>query len=675
MIVSSSKVILIVVLAIVGAIQLVPEKSELMSRVIEDGDMSRALELIGEKPDVQAFDDLVEEYSTTSSPGIFKRLTVLVSLSDNPAKNLKSVISIEDKFRDYQKRELCSLFAKRSLELNQLNIAVATYQWLAQSMVLKDEELEQAIKISRYAGDPRAAIDFISGNMKQKDKSYEDLPEEKRTLLVTLNREVNQGDQALNLLKKDLAMNGNNWNKWSILDKLVTVAIQSNRMLEVLPILEMHIRDTEVGRLSWQEVLNRKNTHRSDAKFLQFAKTIGQNYEWNSKAQQAFPYYFKLAVLGDSFGMERCFSLYEWAQQSEPMMALLAHTPFHRLSYLQVLEYAGLEAANANFDKAEKLLETALTFPEADLSSIYQQKALIILQKGNLNEALADFEIALRYNPSDFSILDQIASIYASQGRHHKALDAYSRVPLDGLSKEGMENYKLLASTLESDYDQLRIARHILKSPAKHSEKTYIEIAEIFSKHVYDREAFEALALGLSEYPECKKLQFAKIDLLMDNEAYDSAFEEIKLSYDPADPRYHQRVIAVGEAVRDSKPMLELLNLKDPKAGEWDPGLRLELASLYEKMEKFDIAADIWESYDPGTVNLKRLNAKLAFQKGRYSRAVELQEDYIKTTNASDPYEWEFLGDIYLLTNRSAESQRAYTVAMEKGISRYTHRL
>ncbi|MDF1815685.1 MAG: tetratricopeptide repeat protein [Verrucomicrobiales bacterium] len=676
MIVSSYKVIAIVGVAILSAICLMPEKSELMSRVIEDGDMTRALELIGEKPDAAAFHDLVTEFAETSSPGIFKEIKVLISLNDNLQSALETITSIDGILRDQQKHEICSLFAKRALELNQLTIAVNAYQWLSKSSPLKEKELQQAVTISRYARKPQSAINFINENLKQKKKDYRDLSRNERSLLIDLHREVNQGVEALTCLKEELQLAGSAPGKWDILDRVVTVATQCNRLDEVLPVLEQHLRETEAAGLTWQQVLDRQSKHNSDIYFLKFGKMIAQNYEWNSDMDKAFPYYHKLAVLGDAYSLERCFALYDWLQQREPMMALLAHVPLERLTCDQVIEYANLEASQANFSKAEELCSAALTRADVCHGDVYEKRGMMFLQQGKLSDALSDFKSAVKHQPENAVLLDQIGSIFASQGKHREALDTYRGVPLKNHSKLSFENYKLLAETLESEFDQLRIARYLLSTDEiQESSGVYIEVAQIFRKYVYDREAFESLAHGLEVFPESKKLKLAKIDLLLDNEAYNAAFEEIQQSFDSSDPRYLQRVLAVANSVEDSSPMLALLNLDDPFASSWNEGLRIDLAMLYEKMEKIENAVAIWESFDPDTIHLKRLNARVAYQKHHYREALALQEEYIKSTDSNDPYEWEFLGDVYLMTNRSADSQRAYTVAAQKFQQESTQRL
>ena len=667
MIVAGRKVVSLVGIAILGAISLMPEKSELMSRVIEDGDMSRALELIGDKPNAEAFDALILEYRNSASPRIFKEIAILVSLSDDPGSALETVRLNERYFTTEQRREICGRFAKRALELNQPATATTAYQWLADSVVLNEWELKRAIAVSRYSGRPQAAIDFIIENLQQRKLGFEKLPRSHRALLVTLNREVNQGDRALDFLKRELNLTVDYRKRWDVLDRMVTVAIQCEKLKEILPLIEEHIGTTELAKLSWKEIISRKKSHRTDPYFLKFAETVAQNYEWDSKVEKAFPYYQKLALLGNQASLKRCMEIYEWAQQTEAMRALLAHTPLDRMTFDQIASYAKLEASSAHYRKAEDLYSAALKAPDADVASVYRLRGLVILQQGRLIAALKDFEMALQYGPHDAELLDRIASIHASQGRHRDALAAYRRLDLADHSPLSLEKYSLLAETLDSEFDQLRIARHWLTKTEKlTSPNHFLKIAQTFQTFVYDREAFQALDLGLQMFPESKLLQLAKIDLLLDNEEFGAAFEEIRNSFDKSDPRFLQRVIAIADAVKDSSPMLALLDLQDPYVKTWDDGLRIDLAMLYEKLEQYDKAVTIWKSFDSNAVHLKRLRAKLACRQGRFREAVALQEEYVRLSDTADADEWHFLGEIYLLTNRSAESQRAFTIATEK---------
>lgn len=652
-----------------GAIFLIPKKDELTTRIIKDGDVDRALEMIGgqggERPTAETIARLVKEYGSDPTEDKFSKLQFSLKLVEEPEEALNVLRKNDQYFDDDQKREFCETISKISLANEKPQIALKAYQWLNHSTGLDEKGLQKAITYSRFCISQNQGIDLLKDHMNASGKGYEDFSETFRSQIISLYREVNRGAEALPYLEKELKLAREKGSTSEAMDYFLQVSLESNKVIESLPVIEGYIQQTQVGQMSFADLLAREKTHETDADFMKFGYGHAIHCEWTSQLDKAFDYYAKLAFMGHKQAADRCFEIFAWLQKHAMMRELLAEMDLSRLSFEQIMAYADIEGDAANYSRADEILSDALSWEDADKVKVYAWKGIIALQQDKFEEVIQFYEKALSLDPKRYDLIYEIASIHNSLGRHSEALECYREIPIEEYDKDGLENYEMLAASLGEKKDLIAVSAYGISKAKKLSAKMYLDFAE---RLIIDRDLEEALLIleaGSEFFPESARIELARIDILVELKRPEKAFELLNKTFRRGDPRYLYRAFAVGQKMKHSDKVFALVELDDPLASTWDPTMRVELATLYKKDRDWDKAIAIWESMDANSFQILGMKAVQSFEARDYEAAAEYQEQYLEHRQASNPDQWMFMGDIYRRLDRRTESQRAYVLALQ----------
>src|SRR5215472_187528 len=78
------------------------------------------------------------------------------------------------------------------------------------------------------------------------------------------------------------------------------------------------------------------------------------------------------------------------------------------------------------------LLVSVISYAQKDSSNYYLQKGLDEKQKGHRMESLKDFEKAIKYDTTDKSVLNELASAYMDLRKYYQAKETYKKLIAEG---------------------------------------------------------------------------------------------------------------------------------------------------------------------------------------------------------------------------------------------------
>ncbi|MBI2967182.1 MAG: tetratricopeptide repeat protein [Bacteroidetes bacterium] len=132
-------------------------------------------------------------------------------------------------------------------------------------------------------------------------------------------------------------------------------------------------------------------------------KTIVRNRDWQSN----YSLYKKDVITSPNSARTHYYYALELVQSK----ALKTGNPSEKNKYLDM--------AIAEFSRAAEIYPP---YPDA-----YDQRGLAWYRKGNLEQAMESYELALKYNPGKATTLSNMGAIYFNAGNYSKALESYQK--------------------------------------------------------------------------------------------------------------------------------------------------------------------------------------------------------------------------------------------------------
>ncbi|MEZ5301431.1 MAG: hypothetical protein R3F11_12390 [Verrucomicrobiales bacterium] len=300
-----------------------PEDSELVSRLIADGELDQAQAINGSDSSSALIESMISRHAHSADPAPLEDLSRLAAATDDPGRVLAHLQDVAGEFTPSDLVQSLDPLADRCLQLGRPDLACQAFELMAAQSPLTDGQLSMAVKASRFCGDPDRAYAFISRNCRRRAISPLDLPAELRSLALRVLRETNRNGEAFELLGEAYRVAGSIGEKRKNLDGLIEAATLAGRTAEIVPFLEDFILQTEAGALPWREFIQRKDRRDLDDDFVRYGKLLAEHLEWQSLTEEAFNLYRRLAFLGDAASLDRCAVIYQWARQERELAELL----------------------------------------------------------------------------------------------------------------------------------------------------------------------------------------------------------------------------------------------------------------------------------------------------------------------------------------------------------------
>jgi len=641
------------------AVALIPSKRQLVGRLLEDGDNQRALEVARDTPadpvtaPLSALDSLrVSLTPDFHGPGAVAALAI--ENAADPAACLDLVHRMEPNLDATQKRSLYRAISRSALAQN--NPAMAA-QVAADAIGhgFADAELRlSAVQSWRWAGKPDQALKILEQWRTTDPASF--TPESTDTE-ITLSRETGANDHALKLLLSRLDATGPPGSAPpGLLELALTVAANAGRIGEVLPRISLWVDAQPAGKATVAELATAQNP--ACPIFKHFAGLLARHSEWSGQPGPALDWYLKLAVLGDSFALERANELQKGLNRSQDFMAVLQHiVPVEgQPQYTRLLptlladagDYAAAPAAYDRWLQDHPNDTSALT----ELGALYSEIP-------DPPKALAVYEKVAALEPGNLLARKEIADLRLVLKDFAGAFKLYNTLPDAAHDAITLENYSLLAESL-ADYPAynraLLIRYHRLHHP---STSDFLELARSYALIDQPDGAITTLSEGLRRLPESRVIRTHLAQSWRNKGNYDEAIRLLAVPSLKDDFMATSLFIEVCCLKEDYQQALAFLGRGIEKKFAFPPDVLLDLGHIYFN-NGYMTEADTLYSSVPDEPSLWPLIANARFQRGDLAGAETFQRRYLSSSQVPDPQGWLLMGDILRAGGREAEAQEAY---------------
>jgi len=650
-------IVVAIIIGLTGLTFLIPNRDQLLSRFISDGDANAAGHLLGTRDQdspAAVSKTLTTELLTLCQRSDWNRSTV--SILENFLRQHDDCINAADvvlaNIETIPTRERNILFTaiiERSLAEGDLPRAVSTQSLLlSRTATLTPELVRQAVTTFRYNGEAGRALDLIN---RLQDQAA-DLPEDLRELRVTLARETSQPQVAFNLLAIKIRATKNPAELKKLIPDAIQIGIEAGQLEQLIP---LYLRYIATFRAT------------DDPRVRDYSHRLAQTYEWIGDANKAFEAYLTLAKTGDREALDRCISLNVGLfRTAELLDTLLAADALVKSDDKLLSLTAKLLADAARREEAIALYNLYLEHCPDDAEAHF---LLGLVHDGLLDfgPAVTHLTIAHQLDPENVNYLYRLARLCISAGQFEVALTHYRNLIEISDDPEHAKRYNALAFSLD-DTENLKIAlarllelkpgatfatalANIYREEGNFSQAIAIlndtlnrtdeevplrlELAQLESNQKRHDLALQILApLSLSKYPDALPLVVSALSSLP------STPSAAKL---PAFLRTYGAALEHSSAL-PTDYIIDLANL-ELRYGSPARGQSLMRRALRECSKPSHLAQAHYGLGNPGA-------------------ALPQQLAYIKEASRPVSEDYHFLGDIYTALGQSSNASSAYNYAV-----------
>jgi tetratricopeptide (TPR) repeat protein len=561
--------------------------------------------------------------------------------------------------------ELSSLLAHNAMATGKPHVAADI---LATTAALPDATLavvKEMLQAFRWSGRPGEGAERLYDCLKNR-KDLEGNNEVELVALRTLGRQVAMegGNPGLALdfqLKSLQAMPPEARLSEAEIKETMSLAIQSARTGDVVPWLERYLGGLEQHQMDWKKLAEVKTiSPKVIEAYLPWLKQFAQYSDWSSSFDTAFDAHFRLAVLGESASLERCLALGDFLGRVEGVADLLQFTNATEVRPELQVKLAELLANLGRDEDALPIYEKWVANHPEDAEAAYDLGCLFE-DMGREEDALRAFASAVKHHPKHEASIRKLAEACIRAGKHSTALDLYAGLPGTAHDHTTLENYALLAESLDR-YD------HLFRAQVMATEylqvinvEPYLAIAETAAYLDSAEPAIKQLERGLEKFPNSPGLRMALASVflrdindaercysVLKHEAVKKSFEGVSL------------LIEIGAMLANPNDLLKFLGQGVEEKMDLTAQSRLELAVLCSRCGENQRAEKLFKSVPEEGRGLTYL-AEARAQLGSLDEAIRLMSRYIdaggKQVMAED---WIMLGELFEQTGRAKEAENAY---------------
>ena len=674
----------LMLLAIGLAWFLIPRQYELVGRLVEDGRHERALALVEKTmagqfdPDSAAGEDardataaelvriLIDTHTGSFDEVTLAKIEAVAMATSDPA-GVREVLDQRGATlpKDAHAR-LLERLAVRAVQTGDPSLGADIYEEMAEIHPLNLEQTRHFVESSRFSASPKRALQGISAYLETYRIPFTQLPEDLRRLAVSLHREVNEVSEAFDLLSEEFKATLDPVSRKDMIELLNTLAAQSNRIEDSLPLLMDYLNSTDAGARGFADLASRQEPHPSDADFLLYGKTLALHLEWNSRTSDAFELYRKLALLGDLESLDRCVTIYPWiSRQGEITDLLAALGPVsERPQYTLLL--ARFEAERGDLDKAAEIFKSELEGEHARDAKVWMEYGDVLDARLQYAGARDAYRSAVSLDPRLYKLRIKLARLHVTLGDYDAALLEYRQLTDRQHDRKTREDYAMLADALGATTDFTAAMRLKLASDSQADASYYLDIAESFETGGDFARGESCLLEGIEKYPKSRALALRLSDHYAEHGEKEKAFALVARAEWIKDNRVTSRLLSLGYETSKCDEALALMKTSGVKDAELTQAERLDLAAINEEAGELDRAIELFGSTKGGEGDAVRLRAERAYLSGNIQEAWSLQKQYIDATETPDYEAWTVMGDLHRAIGRTTDAEVAYQNALDQ---------
>ena len=565
-----------------------------------------------------------------------------------------------DRLSPAQAEDLAGLLSRNAMSLSQPQLAARILQRATELPGSHADTAKQMALAYRWSAQPEVGARHLRRWLTQRHGSAEF--SELSSLCATLALEGGQPGLALDVSLEEMkTLGADGVPTTSQLERALGYALQSTRTVDLIPWLQRYVgaqTETTLSIAALNQQFAAKSPHLAD--YRRWATLLAQYSDWNSRFDAGFDVHLRLAAIGERSSLDRCLQLYDFLGRSEEMAELLEVLgPVEDHPNL-LIQHATLLAGLGRDKDARPIYEQWLKQRPDDRNAAFDYASLL-QDMGDEDEALKAFESVNKHHPADVPAIKKLAEHYIRAERYADALKLYTTLKKDGHDHYTLENYAMLAESLDQ-HEQLLTAQ-ILAAEQLRSVEAYLDIADS-AGYLKDHEAaLKELGEGLKLYTNSAALRIALGSLHLKDEAFDQAFAVLM------HPSTRQHPSAVAMLLRHATDFLQqpqLLAFLGPDVEERLPlsvQTRLDLAVLCHTCGEVQRGEKLLASVPVKPAHLAML-AEARFNMGAVEDAAVFLSQHLNDNPRAKADEWVFLGDIYELVGRDEDAKRAYNYSL-----------
>lgn len=677
--------VLLAILAIaVGAsFLLVPEQDELVDRLLRDQQYERLRKTLAEQ-DTQASSGELRKLSREELT-LFaamvrltprERLHLVFSVSNPPRYHalMHSLVLADVKFVDvlppqeawqliepHAQRigskafmEVCDVLVRNALATGKPTLAATILDRECQEPSASLVTAKQMAVAHQWAGDPLGGAKALQAWQSRHPQALSaDDVSMLRELGSTLALQGGAPSLAL-----DLWMQGWSNPSTSEIDHALSLAAQCSRARDLMPWLAKQVATMPAAKLSLRALHDQaQRDARAFDDYTQRVRTLANLADWDSQFDAAFDQHMRLAAAGDAASLDRCIALSDFLGRDEDTVELLLfdHDLLKQRPQL-TLPLAEMLAGLGRDAEAGALYKQWLEAHPQDRDASYAY-ACLLEDAGDEDGALAALEMVLKHHPGDVPAVKKLAENYIRADRQADALKLYAALKPGDHDAHTLENYELLAESLE-DLPQL-LAAQVLTLHKHDAITSYLDIAETAIQVPDPGPALDALRAGIALHEQSAPLR-----------------EAVAAVYQKLGDEVQAMAVLMHDSIKTHQPGIEALlhldttNLEPARVLEFigddvekryqlTTASRLDLAVLCSQVHQNKRSEALFDSV-PETAETMPAIAEARFESGSYDQAAELMQRYLAATPSAHADDWVFLGDIFDAMGRDADARNAY---------------
>lgn len=656
------------------AAYLVPQRAELVKRLMEDGNHERAIAVASESAHVipseivqtriqgevvkelSPKEKLVAALAQSTSIGDGQSLATAVAQVADAKKALDIVHDLDASLTPEQREKVYIATGQSALAQGDPAFAASIFNEAATRGVRSESMLGLEVQAYRWSGQPREALAALLAWQTQSP-----LPANMEVEAVAVYRELNEPAKALEILQarlqKEKSQSGY---QEATLVLASEVAANAGQMTSILPVVQDFLAGRPAGNATLAELSS--GAVKPDETWTKFTQLCAEHCEWGGRPNEAFDFYQKLAVCGDRNALDRVLALNPGLKRAGDMMEVLrAVVPVKEKPEL-TRKLAYLLADAGEYQEADIQYVAWLKDNPKDIEAM-KERAALAEEESRLTDALAIYRQALEIDPKNLPIQKEIASIQISQSDFRNAFEFYEKLPEKDHDNVTLENYALIAESL-AEYPALNramVARHHrLKHP---TAQDFLELARSFEV-IGNREAvIKTYESGLAKIPRSRILHIELANTYRLMARYDDAITLLAKAELKRDMQAMQLFIEVACLKEDYVAALAFLGRGFESKFAFGPEVRLDLGHIYFNTGYLSEADALYSSV-PDEPAMWPLLANARFKAGNFASAEEYQRKYLAGLKVPDPQGWMMMGDIYKASGREPEAQRAYAKSL-----------
>lgn len=380
-----------------------------------------------------------------------------------------------------------------------------------------------------------------------------------------------------------------------------------------------------------------------------WAWRVAQNNEWSGRYPEALKLTMQAAALGIEPALARAESLADEINQEQEYISLLAAIlPLAGHDDLTLKLARGL-AKGFQYSQAVPQYESYLRELPGD-AKVRFELGCLHAELGETERAETQLALAAKSLPEDEEVQTRWAQALLRQRKFPEALAIYRAMPEKAHTTATLENYRLLADSLNQQRDLLRTQRLALRLKSTPEPADYVDLAEVEVECGEPETGLLTLAQGRNAHPKSRLLILASARMLRDRGQLSDAQSLLARLDLRHDLEAACQMVEICSDLDRGDAILSVITKDATSAQPWPPDVAMQLASLCAAAGREGEARGLWLA----AARQDSLHAADA--------VAELTE---AEAESDDPSTWILLGDALRGLGRSEEAEQAYQKSLQ----------